>query len=381
MDPARRQFIESLHAAPARCVLALTGGGATAAADLLTVPGASRTVLEVLVPYHEAALTDFLAHRPDQFCSAETSQEMAERAYDRAVRLAPGEPVVGVGVTASLATDRPKHGDHRFNLTTQTADRRTTVSLTLAKGQRDRAGEEAVLAAVLLNSLAEAFGVTERLPVPLLPGESPAVETVPASDPLTRFLRGELTAVCQELDGRWTADHAKPAALLSGSFNPLHDGHLGLAEVARRRLRVPVAFELSVRNVDKPELSPAEVRRRAAQFVGRAPLWLTRAPTFLEKAELFPGCTFVVGADTAERIVAPRYYGDDEARRTAALERLRECGCRFLVAGRAGADGAFVELEQVAVPDRHRDLFMGLSAGEFRVDRSSTELRAGRGGL
>ena len=72
------------------------------------------------------------------------------------------------------------------------------------------------------------------------------------------------------------------------------------------------AFELSVANVDKPALAPEEVRRRLAQFAWRAAVWLTRAPTYTEKAELFPGCVFVVGADTAARIVQPRFYQDSE---------------------------------------------------------------------
>jgi hypothetical protein len=53
-------------------VLALAGGGATAAAQFLAVPGASRTILEVVVPFDETALAEFLGWRPEQFCSAET---------------------------------------------------------------------------------------------------------------------------------------------------------------------------------------------------------------------------------------------------------------------------------------------------------------------
>lgn len=30
------------------------------------------------------------------------------------------------------------------------------------------------------------------------------------------------------------------------------------------------------------------------------------------QARLFPGCAFVVGADTAKRIIDPRYYGNSQ---------------------------------------------------------------------
>src|SRR5262245_57190102 len=116
MDPATRALIEAIHHAPLRCVVAVTGGGAQAAGLLLTVPGGSRTVLEVAVPYHEQALVEFLGRRSEQFCSAAAARDMAVRALERARWLAPGEAVVGVGCTASLATDRPKRGDHRLHV-------------------------------------------------------------------------------------------------------------------------------------------------------------------------------------------------------------------------------------------------------------------------
>src|SRR5262245_56934703 len=65
MLPAVRQLIETLYHAGRQCVLAVAGGGVEAAAQLLTVPGGSRSVLEVIVPYHERALIDFLGHAPE----------------------------------------------------------------------------------------------------------------------------------------------------------------------------------------------------------------------------------------------------------------------------------------------------------------------------
>src|SRR5439155_650556 len=130
------------------------------------------------------------------------------------------------------------------------------------------------------------------------------------------------------------------------SFNPLHAGHVELARIAEERLSGPVAFELAVLNADKPPLRAAEVRHRLAQFAWRQTVELTRAATFREKAHLLPGVTFVVGADTAERIVQPRYYGDRTADMLAALDEIARHGCRFLVAGRTDDQGRIVALSK-----------------------------------
>ena len=93
---------------------------------------------------------------------------------------------------------------------------------------------------------------------------------------------------------------------------------------------------------------------RLVQFGMRAPIWLTRAPTFAEKARLFPNAVFAVGADTAERILQPRFYQDSAERMLAALDEVRQHGCRFLVAGRVDREGKFLGLEDLAIPDQVR---------------------------
>jgi hypothetical protein len=379
MDAPTRSLIAALHQAPFRCALAVTGGGAAAVGWLLSVPGGSRTVLEAVVPYAESALCDYLGRRPESFCSSATACLLAARAHGRARRLAPGEPAVGLGCTASLASDRPKRGEHRFHLAVHDGVRTATHSLTLAKGARDRAGEEDVLDRVLLNALAEAAGVVERVAVPLLPGEEIVSETVEDGGPLAAFLAGRVAALCVEPDGRMRADAPRPAVLLPGSFNPLHEGHLRLARASAEAAGAAAAFELSAVNADKPALGGEEVRRRLAQFASRAAAWLTRAPTYADKAELFPGCTFVVGTDTAARIVQPRFYGGSEEAMASALGRVRARGCRFLTAGRVGPDGRFLGLDDLAVPAAYRDLFAALPEAAFRRDVSSTRLRAAGG--
>jgi len=149
-----------------------------------------------------------------------------------------------------------------------------------------------------------------------------------------------------------------------------------LARVAEELRQQPSAFEISVTNVDKPPLAGETVRHRLTQFAGESPVELTRAPTFVEKARLFPQTTFVIGADTAARLFAPKYYGDDEDRMHAALEEIANSGASFLVAVRIDAAGRVWTLHDILVPRRYADLFTEIPEHRFRIDTSSSEIRA-----
>jgi hypothetical protein len=84
----------------------------------------------------------------------------------------------------------------------------------------------------------------------------------------------------------------------------------------------------------------------------------------------------VIGADTAERLVAPRYYGDDELRMDAALQEIAASGASFLVAVRVDATGRVRGLNDFPLPPRYAGLFAEIPEQLFRFDISSSAIRA-----
>jgi hypothetical protein len=366
---ARTALVERLHAAPHSGVIAVTGGGALLLADLLTVPGASATVLEARVPYAESALAQFIGAAPDQACSAATACDIAMAAFQRARSLAPEAPQYrfGFGCTASLATTSPKRGEHRAHMALQTLHETRTWSIAFKKGARDRSAEERLLADIALTAFADSFGLGQGIDLDLLAGEEIDGDRATAPDAWGDVLLGHIRA---------TPVHptAKPKVLFPGAFNPLHDGHLAMARHAQRTYGEPVAFEICANNVDKPQLNYLALRHRVSQFDASTPVWITNTATFIEKARCFPGVRFVVGIDTVIRIGQTKYYGADPTRLAAAVGEIGDLGCSFLVFGRT-IDGRFAGLGDVELPAALRALCTAVPESDFRQDVSSTGLR------
>lgn len=198
------------------------------------------------------------------------------------------------------------------------------------------------------------------------------------SDPLGKLYERKTRLVTIHADGTASLDPPGEVVVLAGSFNPLHKGHEELLAAAERVTGRRGIFEISIENVDKPDLPRAELEQRLAQFRGKSDAAATRTRLFTEKADVMPGAWFVLGFDTAERLLEDRYYPDDgngPGSAVRVLGKLADRGVRFVVAGREGKDGQFREASELQVPQEIKRMFELIPSDEFRVDISSTELR------
>jgi hypothetical protein len=211
-------------------------------------------------------------------------------------------------------------------------------------------------------------------------------------------------------------------------------GSSGAAGPLVRTRRVVVTFEISATIVGKGDVSEAELVSRTCQFLdAKLRVAVTRASLFVEKARIFPGHGLVVGIDTAERVLDPKYYDNSEEKLCAVLTEIRALRCYFVVGGRlkqtqpagppppaapqpppaagaqtpttaappaavagssfgaapsgahdpakaaaAAAVKAWFDSSSLRVPAGFEDMFVPLPQSEFRVDISSTEIRARR---
>ncbi|MBN33056.1 MAG: hypothetical protein CL906_03935 [Dehalococcoidia bacterium] len=172
-------------------------------------------------------------------------------------------------------------------------------------------------------------------------------------------------------NGRLIAEEfISKSLILSGSFNPLHNGHIKLLEAAKNMTKLEPFFEISISNVDKRNISLEDLNSRISQFYNIGKILITNSATFEDKSNLFKKSIFAIGYDTAVRILDNKYYEKDIKE---SLSNIKKNECSFLVTGRK-INGKYKYLNDLEI-EYHKGLFSIIPEENFRLDISSTEIR------
>ena len=158
--------------------------------------------------------------------------------------------------------------------------------------------------------------------------------------------------------------------ILSGSFNPLHNGHIKLLEASKNMTKLEPFFEISISNVDKRKISLEDLNSRISQFYNIGKILITNSATFEDKSNLFKKSIFAIGYDTAVRILDNKYYEKDMKE---SLSNIKKNECSFLVTGRK-INGKYKYLNDLEI-EEYKGLFSIIPEENFRLDISSTEIR------
>lgn len=364
-----------------------TGGGAGLQQLLWQVPGSSAYLSGASFPYSAEEQEDLLGFMPEHFSSEEAAIDLASAAYMKAYKFG-GKKPVGLGIAASVASEKIHRGDHRVFACVITEDQVRTCQYTLEKGAGSEVrlldGETCDDIGFLL--LTEALALDEvEYTHPDHPYQTKRAEALAKE---RFFLRPYFTAngkrlssLSEATSNKIEVHHGRPQlkthiALMPGAYNPPHEGHLGTAQHVMDEYGRTVVFEITAEPPHKEGLSAQALLQRAKLLQGYDRLFTRKEPMYLDKARAFPGIPLVLGADAMVRMLDPKWGMDLEA----MFKEFRKLETKLLIAGRTIGD-KFVTVDDISKDLRLQNPHIWGYAQSVmlpisgRFDISSTELR------
>lgn len=291
-----------------------TGGGSLAISTILTAGGASGYFIGADLPYHETMFNNIVGEIWDgKMVSERSAHQLAAAAFDKA-QLACVSPM-GIGVSAALckATGERAGRDNHAHIAIIYRQGDGLMAMTKYVGfdssKKDRGYQEMKLA-MAIREIIQAY-ISDR--------------SVPHTNYYTNLINGIN-------NGNWMqnsyADDAPIIPIMSGSYNPIHDGHVEMYNKVSKHFGVAPIIEIPLSHHNKSSISPFEYQQRrklieraiASPIVtaGEHPLYIDKQAFY---QSVFPGkrIVFIMGADVYRKI-----------------DTLHKLSINMLVFGRAG---------------------------------------------
>lgn len=297
-------------------VMAVTGGGSGAISEILSRGGASSWFVEGRIPYSKEALVDYLwGTEPEKFVSEDTANQMALRSFLRAVELGVSPTqAVGVGVTAVLGKPAGERAgrEHMAYMTAQ-GEKACLIWHIPINGIGDRVAEEAYLAKTIQDNILTPYDYFNPT---FTNGFHDDIGVMSLLLSKTRDYRVITKPENYILE--------KNVVIYAGSFNPFHAGHADVVRKVHEQVGKPIYLEISVTNVDKAPVNVPSLTRRYIKIQEELVKYnmhnivkgiiVSNTPKFADKFWQFgPDADFVMGSDTASRLINPKYGNPEDA--------------------------------------------------------------------
>lgn len=329
--------------------IAATGGGTSFIGEFLKIPGGSKCIVGGHIPYAVEATNAFIGGKLDKYSDGNAARRLAVASYEYCTKLNfPTDKCVGIGVACSLVKrDERYDRKHVSNVAIHTDEFTLSVEIEFKKIPPDdyehiREFEETATNIFTLDVLNYLF--VENANKPINKNQLITVindqfdELIGAFFTITgtiEFNRLRNTDLyCDSIEYIKKND---TLVIYPGSYNPLHDAHREIYNLAHKITQLPVFYELSVTNSYKPSMDYVDLENRYKQF--NTVNWLnavilTKAPRFVDKVNLLKKhfnpkeIIIVVGADTWERVY------DAAAHKNGDIKFFEDNNVKFLVFGR-----------------------------------------------
>jgi nicotinic acid mononucleotide adenylyltransferase len=285
-----KETVDKINQSDVKLSMVVTGGGSNFIGDFLSFGGGSATILDFQVPYSVQAQEDYICKKIDyKIVSERGAYELAKAAYDK--QEGRYNNLLGVGVTASLIKTSNERTDRVNEFYVGIANKKyvEVYHFIIDKTQLYfRNLQEKWVSEIVLTLIQDNKNI------------------VPNN--YSKFIR----EVGLDIDNGYLYNVNKPTAFFSGSFNPIHEGHIGIHDYVKNELGIDqFIFERSTERFDKHSLK----RNATLSEVTRGELWnyeydllITNQALILDKIEIYKDMGFeniniIMGVDTWNRFI------------------------------------------------------------------------------